>query len=145
MASIDGLSNKELKELIVENLKEVGIDPDPIQIKIRKSSQVILRGTVDSSGEKALIMQTIKDVMGIDNISDGLIVLEGLDEDISENDTARGDEDTLFDEDNERIGTKDVFRSVEDGLPYIPPTTLPFKESPRRRKRRPRKKRSDNH
>jgi len=141
MANIEGLSNKELKELIVQSIKEAGVNPDLFEVRIKKGSRVILRGEVDSERERDLIMRTIRDVVGIDDIVNELIVLKGLHNDLPEDDSDDEHEDELFDEDHECIGTEDVFRSVEDGLPYIPPTDASFERSfEDKREKRSRKK-----
>ncbi len=141
MAKIEGLSNKELKELIVQSLKETGVDPDLFEVKIKKGARVVLRGEVDSERERDLIMRTIRDVAGIDDIVDGLIILKGLHNDLPGDDSDYEHEDELFDDDHECIGTEDVFRSVEDGLPYIPPTDARFERSfEEKREKRPRRK-----
>jgi hypothetical protein len=122
MAEREGLSSEDLRQVIIENLREIGIDHELIEIKIKKSSRVILRGPVESERIKSLIIETIRDVVGIDDIVDQLVVIEETyDENLHDDDMFEDDRE-LLDEDNESFGTSDVFRSVEEGLPYIPPT-----------------------
>ena len=45
----------------------------------------------------------------------------------------------LLDQDDESMGTEDAFRSVEDGIPYIPPSNPTYQESPGSKKRKKKK------
>jgi len=142
MTANEGISDKELRDLIVENLRDAGIDPDMIQIKIKKGRNIVLRGEVDSKRERNRIIQTIAEMARVGDIKDELIILEGLHGEYLEEHTEYGYEDEIFDDDNECIGTNDVFRAMEDGMPYIPPTDSSFERSYEDRRRRgPRKKR----
>ncbi len=141
MANVEGLSNKELKAVILEDLKDVNIDPKSFTIKIKKGVTVTLKGEVDTRKERDLIIQTIMDVVGVEDIIDELVILRRFDSDTSEDAVEDGSGYDLFDEDNERMGTESVSRSVQDGVPYIPPMTSPFEETfENTKKKEPRKK-----
>ena len=141
MSDLQGLSNAELKQIIEENLKERGFDPDTINIKIKKGARVILRGEVDVRRQRDLIIQTITDIVGVDDLVDNLVILQESHGAVSEKDAYDENGDKLFDQDNECVGTEDVFRSVEDGVPYIPPVNSIFEEPPEEKEKwRPGKK-----
>ena len=128
MADTEGLTNEELRELVLEQLKNLGVDPDPIEIEIVDSVNIILRGKVDSESEREMIKQTMLDVLGVSAIIDDLVAICSENRDLL--DTEEHEEGELYDEDEECIGTEDVFRSVEDGVPYIPPTSPTYQKSP---------------
>jgi len=140
MENIHRLSGDELHELINENLKTAGVEPDLISIKIKKGSRIHLEGELDSRRIRDLIMQTITDIVGVDKVVDDTHIIDDSEEDIYDDDR---DDSELFDEDNECVGTEDVFRAVEDGLPYIPPTTSRFDELEQSRRRKKERRESD--
>ncbi|MBU0571364.1 MAG: BON domain-containing protein [Candidatus Omnitrophica bacterium] len=123
MRNIEGLSDNEMRELIVKSLKGVHIDPELISIKVKKGSKVVLGGEIDSRREKALVVQTIMDIVGIEGVVDEMKVMDGR-----YGDPAEDDDSELYDEDNQCIGTEDAYQAIEDGMPYIPPTTSPVEE-----------------
>jgi len=59
-----------------------------------------------------------------------------------ENERRDDDDGGLYDEDEEVIGTEDVSKSIEDGIPYIPPTDPPQQSSPKDLKWKKRKKKT---
>ena len=136
MNNTEGLTNEDIRELIVGQLKSHGIDAELVEVVVTKGPKVTLRGDVDSLREKELINQIIIDEVGISKIRNELEVFDDIYSDLDDN---YKDQDEFFDEDNEYIGTEDVFRSVEDGIPYIPPTTASFEEEEKSKKRRRRK------
>ena len=79
------------------------------------------------------------DVVGIDDIDDELVGIEGVRGELEE-ELYEHEEGDLYDEDDEYVGTEDVFRSVEDGVPYIPPTSPTFQEPAEDRKSKKKKK-----
>ena len=140
MENIEELSNEELKELIIERMKDLGIDPETIEIGVVDGSRVVLRGKVDSDSERQMIKQTIMDVVGIDDIVDELVVIQGVNDDLEEEESHEKSE--LYDEDDENIGTEDAFQSVTDGIPYIPPTSPTYQESSKKIKWKKQKKKT---
>ncbi|MGB2651523.1 MAG: BON domain-containing protein [Candidatus Omnitrophota bacterium] len=138
MGDIEGLSDRKLKELILRQLKELGVDLDVIKIKVEKGPRVSLRGEVYSDRERHMVLQTVIDTVGADAISDGLVVVHGLYDDIEEDGGYRGD--GLTDQDEDFIGTEDVFQSIEDGIPYIPPTSPAYQKTTEKEEWKKRKK-----
>jgi len=140
MENIEELSNEELRELILEQIKDLGIDLDTVEIVVTGGPKVILKGKVNSDSEREMIKQTIMDMVGIDDVIDELVVIQGVN-DSSEDEESR-EESELYDEDEENIGTEDAFQSVEDGIPYIPPTSPTYQESPKKIKWKRQKKKT---
>ena len=136
MENAEGLTNEDIRELIIGQLKSRGIDTELIVVVVSGGPRVTLKGDADSIREKGLIKQIIIDELGISDIKDEL---EVFDDAYGELDDHYGNEDAFYDEDNEYIGTEDVFRSVEDGIPYIPPTSASF-EDPDKVRKRPKRK-----
>ena len=142
MENANGLTNGELKELILEHLDEMGIAPGAVEVRVLKGHKVVLEGKVDSERNKDLIIRYVRDVAGLSDIVDELIVVEDFEE-LREEDHHEDYE--LYDEDNEYVGSEDVFRAVEDGVPYVPPTEPPtaeYSDEPEpgeKRKKRPRR------
>ncbi|MGD2278731.1 MAG: BON domain-containing protein [Candidatus Omnitrophota bacterium] len=141
MENANGLTNGELKELILEHLDEMGVAPGAVEVRILKGPKVVLEGKVDSDRKKDLIIRYVRDVAGLSDIVDELIVIEDLEE-LEED---HHEDYELYDEDNEYVGSEDVFRAVEDGVPYVPPTEPPtaeysdMPEPGEKRKKRPRR------
>jgi len=133
MVRNEGLSNDELKDLILESLRGTGVDLALISVRVKNGPKVIVKGDADTAGEKFLIIQTIADVVGIDDIIDNIAVMSPGYDGVAEYDTPG---DAIYDEDNECVGTEDVFRALEDGLPYIPPTSSSLDEYDGRSRRR---------
>ncbi|RKY42778.1 MAG: hypothetical protein DRP85_01855 [Candidatus Makaraimicrobium thalassicum] len=127
MENIEELSNEELRELILEQLKDRGIDTEAIEVEIIDGPRVALNGKVDSVSEQKMIRQTITDMVGIDDIIDELVVIQDI-SDCPEDEGPR-EKSELYDQDKEYMGTEDAFQSVEDGVPYIPPTSPSYRES----------------
>jgi hypothetical protein len=138
MGDIEGLSKRELEELILDQLKELGVDLDVIKVEVEEGPRVSLRGEVYSDRERRMILQTVIDSVGADAVVDGLVVMQGLYDDVEDDDAYR--EDGLSDQDEDFIGTEDVFRSIEDGIPYIPPTSPTYQDATETDKWKKRKK-----
>jgi len=139
--NIEGLSKKELKAFILHQLDEAGVDHEMVEIKVSDGPKVILIGEVPSRDVQQAIRKIITTEVGIEDIVDGLIVVEGMDGDFEYEDSYGAND--LADPDEDFIGTEDIFRSIEDGIPYIPPTTSSFGEdsSSSKWKKRRKKKR----
>jgi hypothetical protein len=127
MEDVNGLTDEDIRELILEQLDEAGIAPGAVGIRVLKGSRVVVEGNVDSEMMRKIIIQTIQNATGIDNIVDEMIVAD--DEYESFDEGPRHEDYELYDEDNEYVGSEDMFRAVEDGVPYIPPTEPPSSES----------------
>ncbi len=136
MENIEGLSNEELKELILEHLREDGVDPETIEVEVQDGPRVILKGKVDSGTQHEMIKQIITDIVGVEDIIDEIMVIQGVDDDEILEEDEEEEEKDVYDEDEEDTGTEDAFRAVEDGIPYIPPTNPSFQELPEKPRRR---------
>ena len=80
MENANGLSNGELKELILEHLDEMGIAPGAVGVRILKGHKVVLEGKIDSDEKKDLIIRYVRAVAGLNDIVDELIVIEDIEE-----------------------------------------------------------------
>jgi hypothetical protein len=140
MENIDRLSNEELRELILEQIKNLGVDLDAVEIEVINGPKVVLRGKVGSDSEREMIKQTIIDIVGIDDVVDELVVIQGVDDGLEDEESR--EESELRDQDEENMGTEDAFQSVEDGIPYIPPTSPTYQESPKKIRWKKRKKKT---
>ncbi len=139
MDNVDDLSRIELKKLVVESLKDVGIDPELIEIIAESSSKIILRGEIYSRTEGDLAVQTVTDISGIDNVVDEMEIIEDAGNMIF---PENPDED-LLDEDNVCYGTEDMCKAVEDGVPYIPPMNSSFDKDARRTRKKQLRRETD--
>jgi len=127
MEKINGLSNEEIKEVILEYVKDLGVDTTVMEIKVVDGPGVILSGKVDSAQDHGAILATIMDVVGIDDIIDEMVVIQDPVSVLSEKDLC-DEKASSCDEDEEEGETEDVFQSVEDGIPYTPPTSPVYQE-----------------
>jgi len=128
-----------LKRYIIEHLVELGVDLDLVSVDVMEGPRVVIKGEVPSVRMQRLVIETITDVIGIDDVVNELIVVRDL------FGTVEYGRSGIYDEDEEVIGTEDMSQSIEDGIPYIPPTAPPKYESPKTVKRQkepktPRKK-----
>jgi hypothetical protein len=139
MEEENGLSKEELQDLILEQLDEMGVAPGTIDVRVLKAPKVVLEGKVDSDAGRRFIVKAVQEIAGTNNVIDELIVAE--EEYENYNGAGPRDGHELYDEDNEYVGSEDVFRAVEDGVPYIPPTSPPLKEYSDEQPERVRKKR----
>ena len=119
-----GIPPEELKRYIRQHLDELGVSRDLVSVDVQKGPRVILKGEVSSVKIQKLIVETVRDVIGIDDVVNELIVVKDLYSDVEH------DRGGMYDEDEEVIGTEDMSRSIEDGIPYIPPMKPPSYESP---------------
>ena len=70
MGNAEGLSKEELKDLILKRFRSLGVDTELIRVRIGKGPKVILRGEVYSESERMMIIQSIIDDAGIEDIVD---------------------------------------------------------------------------
>ena len=137
MGNIDGPSNLEFREIVRAHLTKLGVNHDLINIEVKKGPTVILKGEVYSDNVRNMIKEAINEMTEVYAVVDELIVTRELYDDMDD-----ADENGLMDEDKDLIGTEDVSRSIEDGIPYIPPTSPSYREhldtnKPKRRKKKP--------
>ena len=118
MDNIEGLTIEETKELILEQLKDLGVHVDAVEVMVKEGPSITLTGTVESVSDRYLIKKTIMDIDGIDDVCDELVVMDepegsGEDDDVSEG--------GLLNTDGDDTMTEDAFEAVEDGIPYVLP------------------------
>ncbi|MDD3088465.1 MAG: BON domain-containing protein [Candidatus Omnitrophica bacterium] len=114
-------------EIVKEELEEHGIDADDIEIDVEEDgSRVVIRGRVSSRREKDIVVEAVEEAIGADEIINSIVVARHADE--TGGDEDEGEDEELLDDDDEEIGTDDMGRSVENGIPYIPPERLVFRE-----------------
>ena len=134
MENLYELSNEEIKGLVREDLEDLGVELESIDIEVEDESRVVLRGRADSRREKELIGEAVEEDLGADELVNELrVVRPDADEDDDDDDE---DPDDIRDGDNDTVGTQDLSRSVEDGIPYIPPVRRTFREAHGRSKGR---------
>ena len=134
MENIYELSNKELRDLVKEGFEDLGVELDSIDIEVEDECRVVLRGRADSRREKELIGEAVEDALGVDEVVNELRVVRPGVEDVD--DEEDDDSDDVRDDDNDIAGTQDLSRSVEDGIPYIPPMRRVYREAQGRSKSR---------
>lgn len=126
MDNLSELSSEELKGLVKESLEDLGVELDSIDIEVEDESRVVLRGRVASRREKELIGEAVEEDLGADEVVNELRVVRPDAEEVDDDDD--DDPDDIRDGDNDTIGTQDLSRSVEDGIPYIPPVRRVYRE-----------------
>ena len=142
MHNIDELDDTELRDLVREQLAEhAGLDIDEITVHAHDGS-VTLSGRVGSDGERRIAEHVLTDVLGIQEFSNDLVVdslaratnPEAADESIAEDEERSGVlgdvEVSMTDEsahladgaDDDRSGTSDYQKVMEDGMTWNPPS-----------------------
>ncbi|MFH1877252.1 MAG: hypothetical protein ABH883_00385 [Candidatus Omnitrophota bacterium] len=123
---------KGIKVSIIEQLEETGINSGLINIKILKGPKIILTGEVRSDSEKHFVSRIVADIIGenagTESIIDRLSVSADFSDDLDGPEDEYYENRGMVDEDDESVGTQDVFQSIEDGIPYIPPDRSSFDE-----------------
>jgi len=129
MQYIDGLSENQIKKLIFERLKELKIQYDLLRIDIIDGSRILLSGEVYSHLVQEEIKQAILDIVEVE-IIDKLIIVQDLYDKFDEFDYNNDNyaDKNIYDEDDS-IGTEDISESIEEGIPYIPPTSSSYRKS----------------
>jgi hypothetical protein len=118
MENIEGLTNDEIKELILDQLKDIGVHTDALEMEVKKGPSIELKGTVESAAERYLIKKTVMDIDGIDDVSDELVV---MDEPEEYNEDGEAENQGLLNRDAGETITEDAYEAMEDGIPYSPP------------------------
>lgn len=117
MGSIDGLTVEEIKELILDDLRDSDADIEGVEVEVSTGPVVVLKGKVDSEADREVIIETITDIVGVEDIQDEIIVIE----DAEDLDAADSEDGEGSDREDKDIGTEDAFQAMEEGIPYIPP------------------------
>ena len=128
-----GLSEKEIRELILEQLNDREIEHELVDVEVLKGPRVVLDGEISQENIRKAIKQVIRESFNIEDITDKLSITHDL---YHNDDEEESEEEDLYDEDKEIIGTEGVCRSVEDGIPYFPPTRAHFRETSRKSMRK---------
>lgn len=115
------MSDDEIREAILENLRNDGrIDRDELEVFFKKGV-VNLEGVIPSEAEHQILMQILTDVMGFECIIDHLQVTELIWE---REELASGRAEYPLSADLDEI-SDDVFESQEKETPYIFPDRPP--------------------
>ncbi len=122
------LSRDEIKQIVCRRLNQNGIDPELIRITIMKGPKVVLNGEVYSLNTRRMIKQVVLSVDEIEDVIDKLMVVSSMYDDLDDGDNSCIDEGK-YAADGDLMGTEDMYQAIEDGIPYIPPTSASFEES----------------
>jgi len=139
---IENLSDRELRDLVREHLEaSTAIDIDDITVRV-EDGMVILEGRVGDAGEEQVAEHVLTDVLGLTKfrnelVSDPIRRAESpmaIDDHLADEDRHEGlllgdravsltdESQHLADSpETESEGTTDVGRSIEGGVPWIPP------------------------
>jgi hypothetical protein len=140
--NIDSLDDRELRDLVREQLAEHGaLDIDDITVRVAEG-QVVLSGRVGTEGERRVAEHVLTDVLGIQAFTNELVIDPlrraisplDIDEHISD-ESARagvllGDRAVPLSDEAEHLadaaqddmdGTTDLQKVMEDGMTWTPP------------------------
>jgi len=118
MENIGRLSSFQLQQLIRGEIADLGVDHELLRIEVRKGPIAVISGEVYTRADKHTIIQTVADIVGEDCVVDRIEVADDLYDDSASAGYAPAD--GLYDSEDD-MGTNDIYRSIEDGIPYIPP------------------------
>ncbi len=116
---------KALYEAILQELEDIGIDTELLTISMEKGPKVVIEGEVYSHKDNELIYQVLSDTLGIEEIENYTVIMAGIREESSVNGE---DFENIEDLEDDSYGTEDIFESIEDGEPYIPPVSHVYTE-----------------
>jgi hypothetical protein len=118
MQNIEKLSDLQLKQLIMNELADAGLDHELISLKMRKGNRILVSGEVFDRSEEVLVVETISEIIGRENVVDELEVINDLRE--HERSCAEPPADGFYDTGVDD-GTCDIYKAMEEGIPYILP------------------------
>lgn len=140
--NIEGLDDRELRDLVREQLADHGtLDIDDITV-IVTDNQVVLSGRVGTDGERRVAEHVLTDVLGIQDFRNDLVVDPirravsplDIDEHLADEEgragTLLGDRAVPLNDESEHLadgagedlnGTTDMQRVMEDGATWSPP------------------------
>lgn len=122
-----GAINKDQLEFLIEKIEESDIAHDYAEIEVTEDKTILLTGEIYSEHERRKLKELLMEHTDAEEIDDeDLIIIESGDvnpADIEDDDEYVSDEISPLKEDF--AGTEDVYRSLEDGIPYIPPVENP--------------------
>lgn len=138
------LSDSELKELVVEHLADNrGLDVDDINVHV-ENGRVRLIGRVGTESEVRIAERELTDVIGLTDVSNELVVDPirraesplAIDDHLADEEAHDGlllgdramplspEADHLVEDLDVRLyGSTNVQQTIEDGVPWIPPTS----------------------
>ncbi len=112
------LTDHELQTLIMQQLREDGrVDMEELRIVCRHGI-VYLDGALPSEAEHSVLLQLLKDVIGVEEVVDGIQVKELLWEREDRSKVEEPEEQPPW---GEPYGTEDIVESEEEGLDYVLP------------------------
>lgn len=136
------MTDDEIYDVVVQHLTELGtLDMGWIDVTVR-DGHVTLEGRVGTDGEVQVAEKLLVEVLGLDAVTNELIVdelhrgdlPEAADDEVAAEEEERGDgvpnqEDTaahlVEDLEAQTFGTQDVQHAIEEGTAYNPPDLLP--------------------
>jgi hypothetical protein len=139
---IEGLDDRELRDLVREQLAGHGaLDIDDITVSVAEN-QVVLSGRVGTDGERRIAEHVLTDVLGIHDFRNDLVVDSlrratsplDIDEHLADEEaragTLLGDRAVPLNDESEHLadgaqedlsGTTDMQKVMEDGMTWTPP------------------------
>jgi RNA polymerase-binding protein DksA len=111
-------SDRELEEYVRERVRDDGqVDMEELRLVCRHGV-VHLEGALPSEAEHSILLQTLTDVIGLEEIIDRLQIKEVLWEREEWGKAIPAEEPLLA---KEPDSTEDIVESVEEGIEYVPP------------------------
>ena len=118
-------AQQDLYDKIIQELEDLGIETEILSISVENGPKVIIDGEVYSHKDKELITQTIIEMIGIEDVEDYTSIMEGIHEESS---IDGEDLENIDDIEDNSYGTEDIYESIEEGEPYIPPVNHIYSE-----------------
>ena len=140
---LNNLSSDELRQLIQDLLNESNaVDASDIIVRVSSNGRVALAGMVGTEEERRIALRIVSDRLGIERVQDKMVVNEleraenpedltaHIADDIRHESLLLGDRPSqeedeadhlTLDGDAEDNGTVDRMKSMEEGIPWIPP------------------------
>lgn len=123
-----GPLNKEQIEFITEKFEEADIAHEYIEMEMNEEKTIFLSGEIYSENELKKLKEILMEHTEAEDIEDDdLLVIESVG--YMDPNGPEEDDDYVSDElsplKEEFAGTEDVYQSLEDGIPYIPPMEDP--------------------
>lgn len=141
---VDDLDDDELQQLVYETLRGTrSLDVHEIQIHVHDGA-VTLSGRVGTDGERRIAERVVSDRIGVERVKNNLLVdplyradsPEAIDEHLVDEEEHEGlllgdravsmDPEAEYladDPEGELYGTVDRTKSMEEGIPWVPPDT----------------------
>lgn len=118
--------SKDVADLLTEKMEESEIVHDYIEIEMPDELTILLHGEIYSELELKKLREILMEHTAAEEIDEEDIIVVETNYD---NDEDSGSDDYVSDEisplKEDFAGTEDIYRSLEDGIPYIPPMENP--------------------